>query len=78
MKQIVLGINFDVIDEITEPTGMKARLVQNHHSKTIAIQTWGIMTGEWITTQRHNDVQEMWDKSKTLAIKLVNRSRKGG
>jgi len=73
MKQIVLGINFDVIDEITEPTGMKARLVQNHHSKTIAIQTWGALTGEWITTQRYKDVQEMWDKSKTLALKLVNR-----
>ena len=63
-KEIDFGVQFDVIDEIKQPIGMKSRLVQSHRTKSVAIQTWGAMQGEWITTQRYKDVQEMWDKSK--------------
>ena len=75
-KHIDFGLQFDVIDEIKEPTGMKSRLVQNHHSKTLAIQTWGFMSERWVTTQRYKDVQEMWDKSKAMAASIVENKRK--
>lgn len=69
-KKIDFGVQFDVIDEINEPKSMKSRLIRSHRTKSIAIQTWGIMSGEWITTQRYKDVQEMWDKSKKFAKSL--------
>lgn len=75
-KNIDFGVQFDVIDEIKEPVGMKSRLIQSHRTKTLAIQSWGFMTGEWITTQRYKDVQEMWDKSKALATSIVDNKRK--
>jgi hypothetical protein len=75
-KQIDFGQQFDVIDEIKEPSGMKMRLIQSHRTKNIAIQTWGFMSGEWITTQRYKDVQEMWDKSKTLAKSIADSKKK--
>jgi hypothetical protein len=75
-KNIDFGVQFDVIDEIKEPVGMKSRLIQSHRTKTLAIQSWGFMTGEWITTQRYKDVQEMWDKSKALATSIVENKRK--
>ncbi len=75
-KSIDFGVQFDVIDEIKEPEGMRMRLVQNHRTKNIAIQSWGSMSGEWITTQRYKDVQEMWDKSKTLAARIVEDQKK--
>lgn len=78
-KNIDFGVQFDVIDEIKEPVGMKSRLIQSHRTKTRAIQSWGSMTGEWITTQRYKDVQEMWDKSKALAARIVEdkKNKKG-
>ncbi len=76
MKNIDFGVQFDVIDEIKEPIGMKSRLIQSHRTKTLAIQSWGFMTGDWITTQRYKDVQEMWDKSKAIAISIVENKRK--
>lgn len=78
-KNIDFGVQFDVIDEIKEPVGMKSRLIQSHRTKTRAIQSWGFMTGEWITTQRYKDVQEMWDKSKALAARIVEykKNKKG-
>ena len=75
-KSIDFGVQFDVIDEIKEPEGMRMRLVQNHRTKNIAIQSWGFMSGEWITTQRYKDVQEMWDKSKILAARIVEDQKK--
>lgn len=66
-KKIDFGVQFDVIDEIKELSGMKSRLIRSHRTKSIAIQTWGSMSGEWITTQRYKDVQEMWNKNKALA-----------
>lgn len=75
-KNIDFGVQFDVIDEIKEPVGMKSRLIQSHRTKTLAIQSWGFMTGEWITTQRYKDVQEMWDKSKAIATSIVENKRK--
>ena len=75
-KNIDFGVQFDVIDEIKEPVGMKSRLIQSHRTKTLAIQSWGFMTGDWITTQRYKDVQEMWDKSKALATSIVENKRK--
>lgn len=76
MKNIDFGVQFDVIDEIKEPIGMKSRLIQSHRTKTLAIQSWGFMTGDWITTQRYKDVQEMWDKSKAIATSIVENKRK--
>ncbi len=75
-KTIDFGQQFDVIDEIKEPAGMKMRLVQSHRTKNIAIQSWGFMSGEWITTQRYKDVQEMWDKSKKLAAQIIEEQKK--
>ena len=75
-KNIDFGVQFDVIDEIKQPEGMKSRLIQSHRTKSIAIQTWGSMSGEWITTQRYKDVQEMWDKSKTIAASIVADKKK--
>lgn len=75
-KNIDFGVQFDVIDEIKEPSGMKSRLIQIHSNKSIAIQTWGYMSGEWITTQRYKDVQEMWDKSKAMAASIVESKSK--
>lgn len=75
-KAIDFGVEFDVIDEIIEPAGMKSRLIQSHRTKAIAIQTWGSMSKSWITTQRYKDVQEMWDKSKALAIRIVEERQK--
>jgi len=66
-KKIDFGVQFDVIDEIKEPSSMKSRLIRSHRTKSIAIQTWGSMSSEWITTQRYKDVQEMWNKNKALA-----------
>ena len=77
-KAIDLGVQFDVIDEIKQPIGMKSRLVQSHRTKSVAIQTWGSMQGEWITTQRYKDVQEMWDKSKALAASIVKEMKEKG
>lgn len=70
-KNIDFGVQFDIIDEIKEPAGMKSRLIQSHRSKSLAIQYWGSMSGQWITTQRYKDVKEMWDKSKALAASIV-------
>ncbi len=75
-KNIDFGVQYDVIDEIKQPEGMKSRLIQSHRTKSIAIQTWGSMSGEWITTQRYKDVQEMWDKSKTIAASIVADKKK--
>lgn len=77
-KAIDFGVQFDVIDEIKQPIGMKSRLVQSHRTKSVAIQTWGSMQGEWITTQRYKDVQEMWDKSKALAASIVKEMKEKG
>lgn len=74
-KNIDFGVQFDVIDEIKEPVGMKSRLVQSHRTKSLAIQTWGSMSGEWITTQRYKDVQEMWDKSKAIAVSIMTTKK---
>lgn len=71
MKTISFATDFDIIDEITEPSGMKARLIQGHKSKTYAIQTWGYMSEQWITSQRYKDVLETWDKTKKLADSIV-------
>lgn len=75
-KNIDFGVQYDVIDEIKQPEGMKSRLIQSHRTKAIAIQTWGSMSGEWITTQRYKDVQEMWDKSKAIAASIVTDKKK--
>ncbi len=75
-KNIDFGVQFDVIDEIKEPEGMKSRLIQSHRTKSIAIQTWGSMSGEWITTQRYKDVQEMWDKGKAIAASIIADKKK--
>jgi hypothetical protein len=75
-KNIDFGVQFDVIDEIKQPAGMKSRLIQSHRTKTLAIQSWGYMTGDWITTQRYKDVQEMWDKSKAIATSIVETKSK--
>jgi hypothetical protein len=75
-KNIDFGVQFDVIDEIKQPAGMKSRLIQSHRTKTLAIQSWGYMTGDWITTQRYKDVQEMWDKSKAIATSIVETKGK--
>jgi hypothetical protein len=75
-KNIDFGVQYDVIDEIKQPEGMKSRLIQSHRTKSIAIQTWGSMSGEWITTQRYKDVQEMWDKSKAIAASIVADKKK--
>jgi hypothetical protein len=75
-KNIDFGVQYDVIDEIKQPEGMKSRLIQSHRTKAIAIQTWGSMSGEWITTQRYKDVQEMWDKSKAIAASIVADKKK--
>lgn len=75
-KNIDFGVQFDIIDEIKEPEGMKSRLIQSHRTKSLAIQTWGSMSGQWITTQRYKDVQEMWDKSKALAARVVEDKKK--
>ena len=70
-KAIDFGVQYDIIDEIKQPEGMRSRLIRSHRTKSVAIQTWGSMRGEWITTQRYKDVQEMWDKSKALAAQIV-------
>lgn len=70
-KNIDFGIQFDVIDEIKEPEGMKMRLIQSHRTKNIAIQTWGMMSGEWITTQRYKEVDAMWNEYKRLAANIM-------
>jgi len=75
-KKIDFGQQFDVIDEIKEPVGMKMRLIQSHRTKNIAIQSWGFMQGEWVTTQRYQDVQGMWDKSKALAASIAADMKK--
>ena len=75
-KNIDFGVQYDVIDEIKEPAGMKSRLIQSHRTKSLAIQTWGSMSGEWITTQRYKDVREMWDKSKAVAASVVEAKKK--
>lgn len=75
-KAIDFGVQFDIVDEIKEPEGMKSRLIRSHRTKSIAIQTWGSMSGTWITTQRYKDVQEMWDKSKALATRIVEDKKK--
>lgn len=73
-----LGVQFKVLDEITNPPGMKMRLIEGTKTKNVAIQTWGSMSGEWITTQRYKDVMQMWKTSKALAETLVNgRAVKG-
>jgi hypothetical protein len=75
-KNIDFGVQFDVIDEIKEPAGMKMRLIQSHRTKAIAIQYWGSMSGDWITTQRYKDVQQMWDQSKRTADAIVANRKK--
>lgn len=75
-KNIDFGVQYDVIDEIKEPSGMKSRLIQSHRTKSLAIQSWGSMSKQWITTQRYKDVQEMWDKSKALAAGIVEAKKK--
>ena len=75
MKTIDFGSNFDIIDEINEPKGMKSRLIQNHNTKSYAIQTWGYMSDQWITSQRYKDVLEMWQKNKSVAASIVNQKK---
>lgn len=75
-KSIDFGVQFDIIDEIKEPEGMRSRLIRSHRTKSIAIQTWGSMSGTWITTQRYKDVQEMWDKSKKIATAIIESKKK--
>lgn len=75
-KNIDFGVQFDVIDEIKEPAGMKMRLIQSHRTKAIAIQTWGSMSGEWITTQRYKDVRQMWDQTKRVADAIMANRKK--
>lgn len=75
-KNIDFGVQFDVIDEIKEPEGMKMRLIQSHRTKSLAIQSWGSMSGEWITTQRYKDVQQMWDRSKQTAQSILDNRKK--
>ncbi len=75
-KNIDFGVQFDVIDEIKEPAGMKMRLIQSHRTKAIAIQVWGSMSGEWITTQRYKDVRQMWDQSKRVAVAIMANRKK--
>ena len=75
-KNIDFGVQFDVIDEIKEPEGMKMRLIQSHRTKSLAIQSWGSMSGEWITTQRYKDVQQMWDQSKRIAAQIIESKKK--
>lgn len=75
-KKIDFGVQFDVIDEIKEPIGMKSRLIRSHRTKALAIQSWGFMTGEWITTQRYKDVQENWDRSKKIAADIIEAKSK--
>lgn len=75
-KSIDFGVQFDIIDEIKEPEGMRSRLIRSHRTKSIAIQTWGSMSGTWITTQRYKDVQEMWDKSKKIATDIIESKKK--
>lgn len=75
-KTIDFGVQFDIIDEIKEPSGMKMRLIQSHRTKNIAIQSWGYMSREWVTTQRYKDVQDMWDKSKALAQSIIDLNKK--
>lgn len=69
-KKLDFGTQYDVIDEIKTPVGMKMRLVQSIRTKSLAIQTWGAMQGKWVTTQRYKDVQEMWNKNKALAATI--------
>jgi len=75
-KNIDFGVQYDVIDEIKEPEGMKSRLIQSHRTKSLAIQYWGSMSGQWITTQRYKDVQEMWDYSKKTAQSILDNRKK--
>ncbi len=75
-KSIDFGVQFDIIDEIKEPEGMRSRLIRSHRTKSIAIQTWGSMSGTWITTQRYKDVQEMWAKSKKIATDIIESKKK--
>ncbi len=75
-KNIDFGVQFDVIDEIKEPEGMKSRLIQSHRTKALAIQYWGSMSGSWITTQRYKDVQEMWNRSKQTAQSILDNRKK--
>lgn len=75
-KSIDFGVQFDIIDEIKEPEGMRSRLIRSHRTKSIAIQTWGSMSGTWITTQRYKNVQEMWDKSKKIATAIIESKKK--
>ena len=70
-KNIDFCVQFDEIDEIKEPAGMKMRLIQSHRTKALAIQSWGYMSGEWITTQRYQDVQGNWDRSKKIAADVL-------
>lgn len=75
-KNIDFGVQYDVIDEIKQPVGMKSRLIQSHRTKALAIQYWGSMSGEWITTQRYKDVQLMWDQTKRTADAIVANRKK--
>ena len=75
-KNIDFGVQYDVIDEIKEPEGMKSRLIQSHRTKSLAIQYWGSMSGAWITTQRYKDVQQMWDRSKQTAQSILDNRKK--
>ena len=75
-KTLDFGVQFAVLDEIKEPEGMKSRLVQSHRTKSLAIQYWGSMSGQWITTQRYKDVQEMWNRSKQTAQSILDNRKK--
>ena len=75
-KNIDFGVQYDVIDEIKEPEGMKSRLIQSHRTKSLAIQYWGSMSGQWITPQRYKDVQEMWNRSKQTAQSILDNRKK--
>ena len=68
----MFAAEYTVVEEIVEPESMKMRLIRCTKTKNLAIQSWGSMQGEWITTQRYSDVQSMWDKSKALANTIVN------
>jgi hypothetical protein len=65
------AVEFDILDEIKEPRGMKQRLVRNIISKNLAIQTWGYMQETWVTTQRYGNVMESWERSKRMANRVL-------
>jgi hypothetical protein len=68
--------DFDVLEECTSKnSGIQVRLIQSHKTKTLAIQSYGFMSGEWITTYRYGDIQSIWAQIKGLVKRLSERSK---